>query len=80
MKLYQIIGRIRERYNCFIIGRNKKSLLEKYNWYPNGYGTSWHHPHGFGWIDTRDILRLTPNQLEYKLQHGSLSHIPEEIR
>lgn len=80
MTLYQHIGHLRKHYNCSIIGKDKRDLLERYNWYPGGYGTSWHHPHGFGWISTRDILKLSLNQLEYKLQHGSLSHIPKEIK
>lgn len=67
-----------ERYlhEHIIIGRDRRALLNTYNWYSNMIG-GWAHPHAMDFMTRREILQLTPAQLAYKLSHGSQAIIPE---
>lgn len=60
------------------IGR-KRTLLKHYGWYRNLYG-GWTHGHMLDYMEPVEIARLTPAQLEYKLQHGSMAILPNELK
>lgn len=61
-----------------MIGKERKAILEKHNWYRNIKG-GYTHPHGMDWMSLHEILSLSPAALEYKLQHGSMSTLPANL-
>lgn len=67
--------RIRER---LVLGRERREILERHNWYRNLAG-GWTHPHCMDFMSRREVLRLSPAQLDYKLCHGSLAALPEGL-
>lgn len=70
-RLHRFIGSL-------TISRNKMELLESYGWYRNIRG-GYAHPHGMDYMSFREIHGYTLEQLEYKLQHGSMSKLPEHL-
>lgn len=56
----------------------KHKLLESYGWYRNMRG-EWEHPHQLDSMTIWDVRRFTPEQLEYKLKHGSQATLPENL-
>lgn len=69
----------RRFYEIFITGRARLQLLDSYNWYRNLTG-GWTHPHCLDFMSRREILKLTPAQLDYKLQHGSQAPLPKNLQ
>lgn len=67
--------RLRERV---FIGRDRLSILESHAWYRNMLG-GWVHPHCLDVMSRREILALSPAQLDYKLSHGSRAALPPEL-
>lgn len=65
--------------NRFLLSRKKKGLLERFSWYRTVTG-GWSHPHAMDHMGWLEIRKLTPAQLEYKLQHGSQAKLPERLR
>ncbi len=61
--------------NRIFIGRARRALLEDYGWYRNMAG-GWTHPHCMDFMSRREILRCTPDELNYKMQYGSRSIMP----
>ena len=67
--------RSRER---FLVGRERRAMLESRGWY-RGMTGCWVHPHCMDLMRRREILPLTPAQLDYKLRHGSCAALPPEL-
>lgn len=59
----------------FMMGRERRSMLESRGWYRNVLG-GWVHPHCMDVMSRREILALSPAQLDYKLKHGSRAMLP----
>lgn len=59
----------------FLIGRLRRSLLESHDWYRNLAG-GWTQGHCMDFMSRREIIRLSPASLDYKLQHGSQAMPP----
>lgn len=64
--------------NRIFVSRRKKAILERHSWYRTASG-KWAHPHAMDYMTRREIIRLTPTQLEYKLKHGSQAKLPEYL-
>lgn len=60
------------------LGAERKTMLESRNWYRNLAG-GWTHPHCMDFMSRREILALSPAQLDYKLRHGSRAALPPEL-
>lgn len=67
---------IKYAWNKFFIGQKRRALLQQHRWYQNMAG-GWTHPHQLDYMSHREICRLTPEQLAYKLAHGSQARLPE---
>lgn len=68
----RLVGRI-------AIARKKKELLSRHGWYRNIKG-GYAHPHAMDYMSIWEIHRYTPEQLEYKLKHGSMAELPQELK
>lgn len=71
-----VLSRILSR--IFISGE-KKNLLERHSWYRTVTG-GWAHPHAIDFMTRHEIMKLSPDQLEYKLKHGSQAILPEYLK
>lgn len=65
--------------NRFLLSHRKKELLQRFSWYRTVTG-GWSHPHAMDHMNWLEVRRLTPPQLEYKLQHGSQARLPERLK
>lgn len=58
----------------FLLIKRKKKILESYGWYRNMHG-GWTHSHGVDYMTSLEIWSYTPEELEYKIQHGSQARV-----
>ena len=65
--------------NLVLLGRTRRELLESHGWYRNLAG-GWTHPHQMDSMSWLEIRAMTPAQLAYKLENGSLAELPPELR
>lgn len=63
----------------FLVGPERLAILRSRCWYRNMLG-GWTHPHAMDFMSRREILSLSPAQLDYKLAHGSRAALPPELR
>lgn len=61
-----------------MLGSRRRAMLESHGWY-KGMTGRWVHPHCMDMMSRREILALSPAQLEYKLKHGSHAALPPEL-
>lgn len=71
--------RILRLRNKLCLSRKKRKLLQRFSWYRTVTG-GWSHPHAMDHMSWLEVRRLTPVQLEYKLQHGSQARLPEKLK
>lgn len=65
-------------YEHVAIGPERTRILSVHRWYRNLAG-GFTHPHAMDYMHRREILALTPAQLDYKLSHGSMARLPEGL-
>ncbi len=65
--------------NKLFISKQKKALLQRFCWFQTISGR-WNHPHCIDHLTHKEIMPLTPKQLEYKLKHGSMSTLPDNLK
>lgn len=74
-----LAGTWRDVRNAVVLGRERRDLLTRHGWYRN-LGGGWTHPHCLDFMSSREIRGYSPAQLEYKLEHGSRTPLPENLR
>ncbi|MCM1215471.1 MAG: hypothetical protein NC548_13240 [Lachnospiraceae bacterium] len=70
---------IRTFLDKFFIGKERYELLENYGWFKSMFG-GWTDSHCRDHMSYSEIVSLTPDRLRYKLEHGSMSILPPELR
>ncbi len=65
-------------FKHWVVGRERKSLLECYGWYRNMTG-GWTHPHCLDFMSRSEICSYNLEQLRYKLEHGSQAALPSML-